>query len=69
VDLPVHRGSQNHWVHALLGRAELLDTAGIALKTALISEGLYLSSSLGREVTAQEIEQTDPATRTPREWT
>lgn len=54
--------SQRHWVWAQLGRVPLLDTAGIALKTAEISEGIYLSSHLGREVTAEEIAQADPAT-------
>jgi predicted dehydrogenase len=68
VGLPFHRNSQNHWVHALHGRVELLDTAGIALKTALISEGLYLSASLGREVTAAEIVETEPVSRKPRKW-
>jgi len=47
--------SQRHWIWALLGRVPLLDTAGIALKTAQVTEGLYLSSKLGREVTVQEI--------------
>jgi hypothetical protein len=48
--------SQRHWVWAQLGRVPLLDTAGLALKSALIAEGVYLSSHLGREVTVQEIE-------------
>ncbi len=48
--------SQRHWVWAQLGRVPLLDTAGLALKTALITEGIYLSSYLGREVTVAEIE-------------
>lgn len=48
---------QRHWVWAQLGRVPLLDTAGIALKTALITEGVYLSAHLGREVTADEIEE------------
>ncbi len=48
--------SQRHWVWAQLGRVPLLDTAGLALKTAFITEGVYLSSHLGREVTAAEIE-------------
>ena len=49
--------SQRHWVWAQLGRVPLLDTAGLALNTAQITEGIYLSSHLGREVTAEEIEQ------------
>jgi predicted dehydrogenase len=52
--------SQRHWVGALLGRVPLLDTAGIALKTAFITEGIYVSSALGREVTAAEIAASAP---------
>lgn len=48
--------SQRHWVWAQLGRVPLIDTAGLALKTALITEGIYLSAHLGREVTVEEIE-------------
>lgn len=55
--------SQRHWVWAQLGRVPLLDTAGLALKTALITEGIYLSAHLGREVTAAEIEQAEPEYR------
>ncbi|HWZ91711.1 MAG TPA: Gfo/Idh/MocA family oxidoreductase [Polyangiaceae bacterium] len=52
-----YAGSQQHWVGALLGHVPLFPTAEIALTTMLISEGLYLSESLGREVTAEEIKQ------------
>ena len=47
--------SQHHWAAALGGRAELLPTAEIALNTMLVQEGIYLSSSLGHEVTAEEV--------------
>jgi predicted dehydrogenase len=50
-------GPQNHWIAALQGRVPLLPTAEIALNTMLISEGIYLSQKLGREVTAPEIEK------------
>jgi predicted dehydrogenase len=53
-------GSQPHWVAAQLGRIPLLDTAGIALNTAFITEGVYISGAWGREVTAAEIEQAEP---------
>jgi predicted dehydrogenase len=56
--------SQRHWIWAQLGRVPLIDTAGIALKTALITEGIYLSAHLGREVTVQEIKQATPDYRT-----
>lgn len=47
--------SQHHWIAALQGRVDLLPTADIALRTMLISEGIYLSDRLGREVTADEV--------------
>lgn len=47
---------QAHWVAVLQGRVPLIDTAGLALSTMRISEGLYLSSRLKREVTAAEVE-------------
>ncbi len=47
--------SQHHWIAALQGRVELLPTAKVALQTMLIQEGIYLSDSLGREVTAEEV--------------
>jgi predicted dehydrogenase len=50
-----HDSSQRHWISALLGRAALLPTAPVALNTALISEGIYLSSRMGREVTAADV--------------
>lgn len=52
--------SQRHWISAQLGIVPLLDTAGIALTTAFITEGIYLSQHLGREVTAQEIASAEP---------
>ena len=45
-----------HWAAVLQGRVPLLPTAELALKTMLISEGIYLSDRLGREVSAEEIE-------------
>ncbi len=52
--------SQRHWVAALQGKVPLIDTAGVALNTALITEGVYLSGHLGREVTRAEIEAAEP---------
>ena len=48
--------AQQHWVAALQGRVPLLPTAELALRTAMISEGIYLSNKLGREVSAEEVE-------------
>lgn len=50
-------GPQQHWIAALQGRVDLLPTAELALNTMLISEGIYLSSQLRREVTADEVRQ------------
>ena len=47
--------SQQHWVAALQGKVPLLPTAELALETMLISEAIYLSNALGREVTAEEV--------------
>ena len=46
---------QHNWIYGLLGRVDLIDTGSIALTTAQITEGLYKSAKLGREVTAEEI--------------
>jgi predicted dehydrogenase len=48
-------GPQHHWIAALQGRVPLMPTAACALNTMLISEGIYLSDRLGREVTADEV--------------
>lgn len=47
--------SQAHWIAALRGDCELLPTKDIALETMRVSEGLFLSSTLGREIYADEI--------------
>lgn len=50
-----HQKAQRHWIEALRGEAPPLPTAELALTSMLISEGIYLSEKLGREVTAGEI--------------
>ncbi|HMO60263.1 MAG TPA: Gfo/Idh/MocA family oxidoreductase, partial [Roseiflexaceae bacterium] len=50
-------GPQQHWIATLQGVVPGIDTAGLALATALISEGIYLSTKLGREVTPEEIRE------------
>jgi len=54
--------AQHHWVAALQDRVPLLPTAEIALNTMLISEGIYLSSESGHEVTAEEVKGTSKST-------
>jgi predicted dehydrogenase len=61
-DHDAEEGPQEHWVAALQGRVELLPTAALALNTMLISEGIYLSDRLGREVTAEEVAQASKST-------
>jgi predicted dehydrogenase len=58
----VYDGPQQHWIAALQGRVDLLPTAEIALNTMLISEGIYLSDTLGREVSAEEIRANSKST-------
>jgi predicted dehydrogenase len=53
---------QHHWVAALQERVKLLPTAEIALNTMLISEGIYLSNKLGREVSAEEVKTSSTST-------
>jgi predicted dehydrogenase len=53
----IYDSAQHHWVAALQGRVDLLPSAELALNTMLISEGIYLSSQLGREVTAEEVRE------------
>jgi predicted dehydrogenase len=52
-----YESAQHHWVAALQGRVDLLPTAELALKTMLISEGIYLSHKLGQEVSAGEVRE------------
>lgn len=61
-DSDTRSGSQDHWVATLRGEDDLLPTAEIALNTMLISEGIYLSERLNREVTADEVRQMSKST-------
>lgn len=53
---------QHHWIAALQGRVEMIDTAGLGLSMMKIVEGIYLSQRLGREVTPAEVEQASVST-------
>ncbi len=57
-----YTGPQQHWIAALRGEVELLPTDRIALQTSLISEGIYRSEQLNREVTADEVAQASVST-------
>jgi predicted dehydrogenase len=54
--------SQKHWIAALQGKVPLISTAEIALNTMLISEAIYLSDKLEREVTADEVREASQST-------
>ncbi|MBT3377456.1 MAG: Gfo/Idh/MocA family oxidoreductase [Lentisphaerae bacterium] len=54
--------SQKHWIGALLGKVPLLPCAEYALNTALISEGIFMSAKLGRELSADEIREKSVST-------
>ena len=54
--------AQEHWIAALQGRVDLIPMDEIALNTMLISEGIYLSERLGREVSAEEVRELSVST-------
>lgn len=58
----VYDDPMRHWIAALQGRVDLLPTAELGLNTMLISEGIYLSNQLGREVTAEEVREMSVST-------
>ena len=58
----LYDGEQPHWIAAVEGRVALLPTAEIALNCMLISEGIYLSNQLGREVSAEEVRSSSVST-------
>ena len=53
----IYDSPQHHWIAALQDRVDLIPMDEIALNTMLISEGIYLSDRLGREVTADEVRE------------
>lgn len=56
-DLRFNEDDQTHWIAYLSGQIpERIDTAWLALQTMLVSEGIFLSGKLNREVTADEID-------------
>ena len=57
-----YESAQHHWIGALQGRVEMLPSAELALNTMLISQGIYLSEKLGREVTVDEIRELTKST-------
>ncbi len=53
---------QRHWIAGFQARVPYIDSASIGLATMLISEGIYLSNKLGREVTPEEVRATSQST-------
>ncbi len=58
----VYDGAQQHWVAALQGRVPLLPTAELGLNTMLVSECIFQSEKLGREVTSSEVKRMSKST-------
>lgn len=56
---------ERHWIAVLQGRVPLLPSAKIGLNAMLISEGIYLSDCLNREVTYDEIRQNSISSAIP----
>ena len=56
-DVDAYDSPQVHWIAALQNRVSLVDTAGITLATAKISDGIYLSHRLRKELSVSEIER------------
>jgi predicted dehydrogenase len=56
-DYEAYDSIERQWIATLQGRVPPIDTAAIGLATMLISEGIYLSQQLGREVTADEVRE------------
>ncbi len=52
----LYKNSQAHWIGVLRGECPQIDTPAIALQTMLISEGIFLSNQLKREVSAEEVQ-------------
>ena len=48
-----------HWVESLLGRERPLATAELALETMAVMDGIYRSADLGREVTREEVVESE----------
>ena len=67
----VHYSSnQNQLVAFQLGLIDKrIDTPWLALQTMLVTEGMFLSGQLGREVTADEIEELSVSTAVRRQET
>lgn len=64
--------NQVHWIAYLTGDLDdqtRYDTPLIALNTALVSEGIFLSQQLGRSVTAEEIKEMSKSTAVRRQET
>lgn len=64
-DTDTRDNSQRHWINVLLGNDTLLPTMDLALNTMLVSEGIYLSEKLGREVSAAEVAELSVSTAKP----
>ncbi len=57
-----YNSSVHHWIAALQGRVKLLPTAELALQTMLIQEGIYMSDTLGCEVSSKDVTENSKST-------
>ena len=63
--MAMYNDNQLHWASYLRGDLDdttRIDSPYIALQTALLSEGIFISSDLGRSVTAEEIRDLSKST-------
>lgn len=65
----MYENSQTMWIGILRGECEDIRSRDIALETMLISEGIFLSDQLGREVRAEEIPQLSRSNAIKRQQT
>jgi predicted dehydrogenase len=61
-DYDGYDSSQEHWIATLQGRVGPVDSAALGLSMMRIAEGIYLSETQGREVTAEEVEAASVST-------
>jgi predicted dehydrogenase len=58
----IYDSPQKHWIAALQGKCPLLPTAALGLNTMMVSEAIFQSEKLGREVTASEVRKLSKST-------
>lgn len=70
--MALYNDNQRHWMAYLTGELDnetRYDTPWLALQTALVSEGIFLSQQLGRSLTAEEIDDLSTSTAVRKQET